>query len=104
MSKITITAVTFTVTPTKATGTIFKYRLKTEDDSADWIPLNGGLPVNIPISGVLSTPLVILNLDPVTEYELFIQADCGTEPYTVNITTPTASCPSIESIKTILTN
>jgi hypothetical protein len=104
MSKITITSITFNPVPTKATGVQFKYRPKTVDDSADWIPLNNSAVISVPISGVLTTPLVIPNLDPVTEYELFVQADCGTEPYTIVVTTPTLSCPSIEAIETQLTN
>lgn len=101
MATAVITTVTFSSAPTAAVDVIFKYRLHGD---VNWIPLNGGVAVNVPITGQLVNPITIPNLQSDEQYDISAQATCGAVALEVTITTPAEACPNIDDIEFIVIN
>jgi hypothetical protein len=101
MANILIESVTFNPAPTNGVNVIFKYR---KDSDVTWILLNGGVPVVVPITGILSAPISITGLDAATMYNVSAQTTCGTAQRIIDFTTAAETCPNITDIDGIITN
>lgn len=101
MSTITIESITFNPAPTAPILVNFKYR---ENGDIPWILLNGGIPVTVPITGILSTPIPISGLTAGTTYNVSAQTTCGTGEWISDYTTAEEACPNIEDIEALITN
>jgi hypothetical protein len=94
MPSITITAVSFTSVPSGTTQVTLRFR---KLGTTEWFYLNGAVPVSVPSTGILTTPIVITGLPAGTTYEIssLIIACNGSEVIRLVTTPGTAPTPPV---------
>jgi hypothetical protein len=102
MATIKITAIVFSSPPTASLPVDFRYR-ETVGPGA-WIQLNGGIAITVPISGTLTTPLLITGLAADTSYDIGAQSKCGTVEFVATVVSASEFCPNITNIETLIIN